>query len=389
MLRLMSVSVLLFEEHVDMNRVFSVIILHYNQPEYWKSAVDSVLCQTYPEIQLIFSDDGSCNFQIDDVKEYIDKKKNGNIIDVKVIHHENTVGIVKNLNGAYKYCIGKYVLQFAADDALYDSDVLMHFSLALDNTSDGIFGVFARSLDCDENLVWRGTEYVEPDRAKAFSLLAPDEQYRKFICRCDIHMGATSFLMENLKKVLPLDLEYRLLDDWPLMLRVTRNGKKFCFADFKALLYRAGGVSRPIKEREFALTRYICQDHLRVFDKEILPYTKMITFKELWNVMKRYDYDRKWMKRAAGEFESKKRIEVLCSDWRVIFTLVKKIISFQGILTCVLSASLLNCFLMFDYELNFDKNIFGVLNLFFLVICNIIILFQNLLLIKRYLFNTF
>lgn len=37
-----------------MKEVFSVIILHYNQPDYLYTAIDSVLAQSYPAIQLIF-----------------------------------------------------------------------------------------------------------------------------------------------------------------------------------------------------------------------------------------------------------------------------------------------------------------------------------------------
>ena len=42
--------------------VFSVILAHYCQPDYWKDAVDSVLNQDYPAIELIFADDGTPGF---------------------------------------------------------------------------------------------------------------------------------------------------------------------------------------------------------------------------------------------------------------------------------------------------------------------------------------
>ena len=41
----------------------SVIILTYNQMDYLYDAIKSVLNQDYPNIELIVSDDASCNFQ--------------------------------------------------------------------------------------------------------------------------------------------------------------------------------------------------------------------------------------------------------------------------------------------------------------------------------------
>ena len=362
-----------------MKEVFSVIILHYNQPDYLYTAIDSVLAQSYPAIQLIFSDDGSLDFSVENIERYIHEKKQKNIIDFKVIRHQKNVGTVKNLNEAYSQCIGKYVLQFAADDALYDSEVLAQFSRALNNVSKETIGVCARSLDCDENLVWTGKEYLAPDKAEYFSLLTAEEQYRKFNYRCDIHMGSTAFIMDKLREILPLDQKYHLLDDWPLILRITRGGGRFSFADFKALLYRAGGVSRPLKERDIRLTRYICQDHLRVFEQEIFPYSKRLNLKELCDITKRYDHDRKWMKRATGEFESRRRIEILSNDKRFLLRMIKKIISYQGLLTVVLGILLLNCLLNY-----LDKMV-----LFFLLICFVAVMLQDLLQIKRYLFNTY
>lgn len=373
-----------------MNEIFSVIIVHYNQIDYLYTAIDSVLCQNYPSIQLIVADDGSIKFPQNEIIKYIAENKKSNVIDFKVIHHALNEGIVKNVNDAYTHCIGKYITQFAADDVLYDKDVLRNFAENLNTIPQDVFGVFGRSLDCDEQLNWDGKrEYVEYEKAQQFNSLTADEQYSRLVYRCDIPMGATAFLAENFKKVLPLDLSYRLLDDWPLMLRVTRNGNKFMFADFKALLYRAGGVSRPLKERKFTLTRYICQDHLQVFDKEILPYSKKLTLKELADIIKRYDQDRKWMKRAAGEFESKKRIEMIKSDRRALLVFIRKIISYQGLLTAAVGGGLFGyAWLLLKNHTLFNYP-FSILGLFFLSCSFIMIVLQDMLLIKRYLFNSY
>lgn len=352
-----------------MKKIFSVIILHYNQPDYWKTAVDSVISQDYPAIQLIFSDDGSVGFSCNEVREYIDSHKKKNIIDVKIICHHKNLGIVKTLNGAYNQCQGTYVLQFAADDALYSAEVLSQFAAAINAAPSNVLGVFARSLDCDENLKWNGKEYISPEQAKKFTELSADEQYRRIIYRCLFHLGATAFLNDKLKIYLPLDDRYYLIEDWPLALRVTRNGEKFFFSDFKALLYRAGGVSRPLKERDFSLTRHICQDHLGIFERDILPYSKMLKFCELRDMMEKYDKDRAWMKEMVGEFESKKRIEILKKDWRLTILILKMLIQYcHKVLLIVGGCIFLNYIIVwiggneyFKWSILFDLVIFSCL----------------------------
>ena len=52
------------------NPLFSFAIGSYNNYEYIFEAIDSVLNQTYPAIELIVSNDGSPDFKLDEVKKY-------------------------------------------------------------------------------------------------------------------------------------------------------------------------------------------------------------------------------------------------------------------------------------------------------------------------------
>mgnify|MGYP000424525881 CR=1 FL=1 len=53
----------------------SVIILTYNQMDYLYDAIKSVLNQDYPNIELIVSDDASCNFQKGMLEKFIEENK--------------------------------------------------------------------------------------------------------------------------------------------------------------------------------------------------------------------------------------------------------------------------------------------------------------------------
>ena len=61
---------------------FSVVLLHYDQEAYWRQAVDSILAQDYPAIELVVSDDASPNFDAGAVRRYVEAGNRGNITDV-------------------------------------------------------------------------------------------------------------------------------------------------------------------------------------------------------------------------------------------------------------------------------------------------------------------
>ena len=80
----------------------SVIILTYNQMDYLYDAIKSVLNQDYPNIELIVSDDASCNFQKGMLEKFIEENKTDNIKNTIIIVNSSNVGTVKILMGLLK-----------------------------------------------------------------------------------------------------------------------------------------------------------------------------------------------------------------------------------------------------------------------------------------------
>lgn len=102
----------------------SVIILTYNQMDYLYDAIKSVLNQDYPNIELIVSDDASCNFQKGMLEKFIEENKTDNIKNTIIIVNSSNVGTVKNINGALKKCTGDIIMPLASDDVFYDKTIV-------------------------------------------------------------------------------------------------------------------------------------------------------------------------------------------------------------------------------------------------------------------------
>ena len=101
--------------------LFSVVILLYLNEEYIRYAIDSVLDQDYPSIEVIIVDDHSPEVDLPGIESYVNAHKGANIQRVLVYQNPENFGTVKSINHALKQVEGRYIKLLAADDALYDA----------------------------------------------------------------------------------------------------------------------------------------------------------------------------------------------------------------------------------------------------------------------------
>jgi glycosyltransferase involved in cell wall biosynthesis len=99
----------------------TIIAISYNQEDYVEATLNSIKNQTYPNIQLIISDDGSK----DNTKEIIHRWVKEYCPSAIFLDNEVNVGITKNLNRALPYIKGGYVKQIGCDDILLPDSVQM------------------------------------------------------------------------------------------------------------------------------------------------------------------------------------------------------------------------------------------------------------------------
>lgn len=298
-----------------MDKLFTVIILHYNQDAYWRIAVRSVLNQDYPAIQLIFGDDGSGGFNKSDVLEFVEGFGKRNIKSITVYSNEQNVGTVKNINKAHQFVQGEYILHLAADDCLCDARVLSVLADALEKKQPDILGVYGRCLMCDDRLNYVGKDFSSLDDMKKSNGSDARHQFISLMEKCVYHIGAMAFIYKELEEELPFSEQYYLHEDWPFFLKAARKGKRFWFVDAPTLLYRSGGVSRP-PTSDLTLSRaLLLKDYLILHEKEIFPYIRYLTKAQLAEKILLYDNMRAEAQPVL-DFMLIKRIRLLKADWR-------------------------------------------------------------------------
>lgn len=312
-------------EDTCIEKIFTVVVSHYQQLRLWKDTIDSILKQTYPAIQIIFADDHTVGFDAIEVEKYIEQNNRGNVKSVKVFSQRENVGTVKNVNYAHSYCTGYYITHTAADDAYFDEYVFTNYAKHLESVPEDVCGIYGRSIKCDIELNPREEEFINISLAESYNHLSARQQFVKMLEKCYIPLGAMAFKTEYFNRFMPFDDKYILIEDWPFFLRVLKADMRFEFFDFLAMLYRDGGVTSSFsREKNAEAQKKAYRDHLEFYDNELWMYTRLMPYDQLFKMAYKYDYDRHFMKKVLGPIQSRKRITILKKDIRFLGVIIDK-----------------------------------------------------------------
>ncbi len=113
--------------------LISVIIPVYNVEKYLRECVESVINQTYKNIEIILVDDGSTDSSGDICEEYIEKDSR-----VTVIHQKNS-GPSKTRNTGLENANGKYIYFLDSDDYIENNALELLTEAAESNGADLVF----------------------------------------------------------------------------------------------------------------------------------------------------------------------------------------------------------------------------------------------------------
>ena len=94
----------------QMNNLVSVIIPVYNSEKFLKESIESIINQTYPNIEIICVDDGSTDNSKEILQQYFDK--------IQVISQSNQ-GLASALNNGIGKASGRWIKWFSPDDVMF------------------------------------------------------------------------------------------------------------------------------------------------------------------------------------------------------------------------------------------------------------------------------
>ena len=246
--------------------IFSVILLVHNNLEYLPEAIDSVLSQDYPAIELIIADDYSDSFDSAAVEAYLAAHGGSNLMRALVYQNPENLGTVRNFNRAVGQARGAYLKGLAADDALYAPNVLSQAQRALDDSSDGI--IASRVMRCSQRM--KPLALFRDRFLRSLDCRSSQEIWKALCVHNELPSTGIFFTRVFWETYGPFDESYRLLEDWPTWLRISRRGCRIAFGNFIAAKYRLNSGSATSTNLSYLA------DKRRAFEREIYPYRREI-----------------------------------------------------------------------------------------------------------------
>ncbi|MDH5475626.1 MAG: glycosyltransferase family 2 protein [Cyclobacteriaceae bacterium] len=220
---------------IDKSPLVTVICLCYNHQRFVEEAIQSVLNQTYSNIQLIVMDDASQDKSIKAIQEAIE-----GIDNIQFIRNSQNLGNCSAFNKALKEAKGEFVIDLAADDLLLPTRVELGVA-AFRNHSD-LCGVnFTNAEIINEKGGHVRFHYKEGEsvpQGNIFKILL----HKYVICPPTIMV----------KKEVYLELsgydETLSYEDFDFWIRSSRNWK-YCFTN--AVLVKKRQVEKSLGSRQY------------------------------------------------------------------------------------------------------------------------------------------
>lgn len=158
-----------------MQELVSVVVPVYNAQKYLQACVDSIINQTYRNLEIILVDDGSTDQSGMMCDEYAGKDKR-----VKVIHKENG-GNGDARNTGYAQAIGKWLVMADNDDLLHPQQIEILLNVAKAKNADIVVGNYKPITDEEQPV----------------NTLITDEVYRKAEVLTENHLCDDEFLKKR------------------------------------------------------------------------------------------------------------------------------------------------------------------------------------------------
>lgn len=260
-----------------MDNLLSVVILSYKNGEMLYETLDSILEQTYPNIEIVVCDDASPVFEKVRVEKYIADHNRGNISHFAVIVNPANLGTVKNLNVGIAHAKGSFLKFIAGDDLLASPDICTIQVKYLEEHPEACL-VFGNILECDDRMtpLFMSGLLLENDRDP---LLRDRNAMLRLLVRKEQKALATQaicFRKGFFEKHGLYDERFKLIEDLPMAVRILESGEIIGYVNRPCVKHRGSvGVSTSSKAFDARRIRYY-EDLEKYYALSLMPLKHIV-----------------------------------------------------------------------------------------------------------------
>ena len=248
----------------------SIVTTVYNIENYIKRCLDSLVSQTYKNIEIIIVNDCSTDSSMDLIKSYKDKR-------IKIIEHKENLGAGWARRTGIEAATGEYVITIDGDDWI---------------SNDFIEKLVDNAKETDADIVSGGITIVYPDgyqEIKRFPVKTSTghEKFTDYANQRIIFLN-NKLVKRKMYDIVPYSTR-RFCEDTPVIIPLLYYCNMVSYVDTQGYFYlqHNNSLCRRVNDFEQALYKALCNAECREFfaDKEN-EYKTLISFSEFLQYIK-------------------------------------------------------------------------------------------------------
>lgn len=216
----------------------TIIVITYNSAPFVLETLESARAQTYRNIELIVSDDGSTDGTIEICREWI--ARNGvRFVRSELLTVPENTGIPANCNRGVSAAHGEWVKLIAGDDALYPTAIEQNITyLQVHPHISVLFTAFNEfDVDLKESCFIR--KRPKSNQRYFYETYSARNQFEHINTKGFASLAPSMFISQaTLHEVEGFDERFKLIEDFPLYHKLTNKGIKLWYSDIVTVKYR-------------------------------------------------------------------------------------------------------------------------------------------------------
>ncbi len=231
----------------------SVIVANYNKGVFLSKCLDSIIYQTYPNIEIVIVDDCSIDCSKEIIIDYYQKYPS----KIFPIFNNRNLGVSKARDKGIKAATGEFIMTLDSDDFLYnEKKIEIEMELILNSKNPYFTVAFSNIV-----LVNEKDKFLKivgnPFNIKEGMI------YEKLLTRSCFIPRDFIFYKPLYFEIGGYDPQIPIYEDWDLKIRIARIAK-FIFSGILGVAYRQtnSGLSKAPKEDHIKWMKYVFEKNL-------------------------------------------------------------------------------------------------------------------------------
>lgn len=226
----------------------SIVLPVYNTEKYITESVQSILDQTYKNLEIIIVEDGSQDNTLKILQKFKNKDNR-----IKLVEHSKNYGLIKSLNDGLTFATGKYIARMDADDISKPERIQKQVEFLENNPDIYLVGTFAESIDEDgiylrDIILDTGSDKVTSNLLKKITPLHPSIMFRN-----------TGDVIYREKAI--------ACEDVDMYLRLIEKNKKFDNLPMTLIKYRT--LSNGISSSKYMIQKLLGDEFIRIHKTKV------------------------------------------------------------------------------------------------------------------------